>query len=291
VLEAIGLRLSVGAECTIELPPGSTLPYAQAEVVGFSGERLFLMPTTDVAGVLPGARVWPLEAAPVADPLAGAKRLPVGWEMLGRVVDASGRPLDGLGPLAAKVDAPLSAPSINPLDREPIITCSTSACARSTACSPSAAASAWACSRLRRRQVGAARHDGALHERRRDRDRADRRTRPRSEGIHRAHPRRGRPRALGRRRGAGRRVAAAADAGRRLCDARRIFPRPGQARAAADGFADALRDGAARDRAGDRRAARDQGLSAVGVREAAALVERTGNGRKAAARSPRSTRC
>ncbi|MCA8275141.1 flagellar protein export ATPase FliI [Burkholderia sp. AU30280] len=120
VLEAIGLRLSVGAECTIELPPGSTLPHAQAEVVGFAGDRLFLMPTTDVAGVLPGARVWPLESAPVADPLAGAKRLPVGWEMLGRVVDASGRPLDGLGPLASKVDAPLSAPSINPLEREPI---------------------------------------------------------------------------------------------------------------------------------------------------------------------------
>lgn len=120
VLEAIGLRLSVGAECTIELPPGSTLPAAEAEVVGFSGDRLFLMPTTDVAGVLPGARVWPLESAPVADPLAGAKRLPVGWEMLGRVVDASGRPLDNLGPLASKVDAPLSAPTINPLDREPI---------------------------------------------------------------------------------------------------------------------------------------------------------------------------
>lgn len=67
VLEAIGLRLSVGAECTIELPPGSTLPAAEAEVVGFSGDRLFLMPTTDVAGVLPGARVWPLESAPVAD--------------------------------------------------------------------------------------------------------------------------------------------------------------------------------------------------------------------------------
>lgn len=40
--------------------------------------------------------------------------------MLGRVVDASGRPLDNLGPLASKVDAPLTAPSINPLDREPI---------------------------------------------------------------------------------------------------------------------------------------------------------------------------
>jgi len=99
VLEAIGLRLSVGAECTIELPPGSTLPYAEAEVVGFSGERLFLMPTTDVAGVLPGARVWPLERAPVADPLAGAKRLPVGWEMLGRVVDAAGKALSNSPPV------------------------------------------------------------------------------------------------------------------------------------------------------------------------------------------------
>ncbi|GAB7534889.1 flagellar protein export ATPase FliI [Burkholderia sp. 3C] len=120
VLEATGLRLSVGAECIIELPAGSTLPVAEAEVVGFSGDRLFLMPTTAVAGVLPGARVWPLERAPIADPLAGAKRLPVGWQMLGRVVDASGRPLDRLGPLGADIDAPLSAPTINPLEREPI---------------------------------------------------------------------------------------------------------------------------------------------------------------------------
>ncbi|RKP44419.1 flagellar protein export ATPase FliI [Trinickia fusca] len=120
VLEAIGLRLAVGAECMIELPPGSTREMAEAEVVGFAGERLFLMPTTEVAGLLPGARVYPRESAPLADPLAGAKRLPVGWGMLGRVVDSSGRPLDGLGPLNTEVDAPLSAPSINPLQREPI---------------------------------------------------------------------------------------------------------------------------------------------------------------------------
>ena len=49
-----------------------------------------------------------------------AKRLPVGWELLGRVLDASGRPLDGLGPLGVHADAPLSAPVINPLNREPI---------------------------------------------------------------------------------------------------------------------------------------------------------------------------
>ena len=120
VLEAIGMRLAVGAECMIEMPPGSTLPMAEAEVVGFAGDRLFLMPTTEVAGLLPGARVYPRESAPLADPLAGAKRLPVGWGMLGRVVDSSGRPLDDLGPLDTGADAPLSAPSINPLQREPI---------------------------------------------------------------------------------------------------------------------------------------------------------------------------
>jgi flagellum-specific ATP synthase len=93
---------------------------AEAEVVGFAGDRVFLMPITEMAGLLPGARVWPREAAPIDDPMVGAKRLPVGWEMLGRVVDGSGRPLDGLGPLGAQTDAPLTAPTINPLNREPI---------------------------------------------------------------------------------------------------------------------------------------------------------------------------
>ncbi|MFX1763599.1 flagellar protein export ATPase FliI [Paraburkholderia sp. A1RI-2L] len=120
VLEAVGLRLAVGAEVMIELPPGSSLPMAEAEVVGFAGDKLFLMPTTEVAGLLPGARVWPLESAPIADPMSGAKRLPVGWGLLGRVLDASGRPLDGLGALNAEADAPLTAPVINPLNREPI---------------------------------------------------------------------------------------------------------------------------------------------------------------------------
>lgn len=132
VLEAVGLRLAVGSECTIELPPGSALPFAQAEVVGFSGDKLLMMPTTEVSGVLPGARVWPVETIPAPLSLAksaaeqtaakngGAKRLPVGWELLGRVVDSAGQPLDGLGPLGAHHEAPLTGRSINPLEREPI---------------------------------------------------------------------------------------------------------------------------------------------------------------------------
>jgi flagellum-specific ATP synthase len=120
VLEAVGIRIPVGAGALIELPPGNPAGMAEAEVVGFSGDRLFLMPTTGVDGLLPGARVFPLESRPVLDPFAGAKRLPVGFGMLGRVIDASGRPLDGLGPLNASDDASLNSPTINPLEREPI---------------------------------------------------------------------------------------------------------------------------------------------------------------------------
>ncbi|MDB5767440.1 MAG: fliI [Collimonas fungivorans] len=125
VLEAVGLRLPVGSDCLIELPPGYAQRTTEAEVVGFAGDRLFLMPQTEVAGLLPGARVYPLEIAsaagngsPPAEP--GSKRLPAGAGMLGRVVDAAGRPLDGLGPLDFSREVPLSAAPINPLARAPI---------------------------------------------------------------------------------------------------------------------------------------------------------------------------
>ena len=121
VLEAVGLRLPVGSDCLIELPPGYSQKTAEAEVVGFAGERILLMPLSAVDGLLPGARVYALE------PPAGAsgvgprtKRLPVGEGMLGRVVDAAGRPLDGLGPLAFDQEVPLSRAPINPLTRAPI---------------------------------------------------------------------------------------------------------------------------------------------------------------------------
>lgn len=125
VLEAVGLQLPVGSDCLIELPPGYAQRHAEAEVVGFAGDRLFLMPQSEVAGLVPGARVFPRPGA--AHPPAGAnpgeahaKRLPVGEGMLGRVVDAVGRPLDGLGPLDIARKVPLSSPPINPLTRAPI---------------------------------------------------------------------------------------------------------------------------------------------------------------------------
>ena len=122
VLEAVGLRLPVGSDCLIELPPGYPQKTADAEVVGFAGDRILLMPLSVVDGLLPGARVYALESPAGHGSGAGprTKRLPVGIGMLGRVVDAAGRPLDGLGPLSFEREVPLAAEPINPLTRAPI---------------------------------------------------------------------------------------------------------------------------------------------------------------------------
>jgi flagellum-specific ATP synthase len=131
VLEAVGLRMPVGSDCLIELPGGQHSHggprTAEAEVVGFGADRLYLMPQSDVAGLVPGARVYPLEPSPLPKGVSaprepGSKRLPVGDGLLGRVLDAAGRPLDGLGPINAASEVPLSGAQINPLMRAPIET-------------------------------------------------------------------------------------------------------------------------------------------------------------------------
>ena len=128
LMEAVGLKLAVGSACNVALPGPSNL---DAEVVGFQDDRLFLMPQSDVEGVVPGARVWPVEIVDML-PRAGevnhprrrasdrAKHLPVGEELLGRVLDGGGRPLDSGGPLRVKRTAPLNVRACNPLDRATI---------------------------------------------------------------------------------------------------------------------------------------------------------------------------
>jgi len=128
VVEAAGLKLPLGSGCHVQVQGGNPV---EAEVVGFSGEKLFMMPTDDVHGLAPGAHVVPLETRPGL-PQAGApaglrrrahdraKHLPVGEALLGRVLDGAGRPLDGLGPLHAAHTRSLQSRPLNPLQRAPI---------------------------------------------------------------------------------------------------------------------------------------------------------------------------
>ncbi len=126
VLEAVGIKAPVGSVCVISLPNGHTV---DAEVVGFAGDRLLLMPESDVYGVSPGARVSLLDADPHAFPQSKLlrrrsedqiKQVAVGPEMLGRVLDGNGRPLDQLGPLTLEGRVPLQSRPFNPLMRKPI---------------------------------------------------------------------------------------------------------------------------------------------------------------------------
>jgi len=107
-LEAVGCHAAIGARCLVDSNDSQPI---EAEVVGFANERLFLMPTGSIQGLRPNARVIPTEKVYEA---------PVGHELLGRVLDGAGRPLDGKGPLNTTQTLPLTGRQINPLSRQPI---------------------------------------------------------------------------------------------------------------------------------------------------------------------------
>ncbi len=107
-LEAEGCIAAIGSLCHIESKAGEKIG---AEVVGFSGSRLFLMPTGNTHGLEPGCRVIPLARNSLAD---------VGFSLLGRVLDGAGNALDNKGPLNTKEKISLNGKQINPLSRKPI---------------------------------------------------------------------------------------------------------------------------------------------------------------------------
>ncbi|WP_435104273.1 flagellar protein export ATPase FliI [Arhodomonas sp. AD133] len=107
-LEADGCEAPVGSRCEIR---GHGDHCVEAEVVGFANGRLYLMPTGSLHGVTPNARVLPREQALAAN---------VGPDLLGRVLDGGGVPLDDGPPPEAPHRMPLAGRVINPLARAPI---------------------------------------------------------------------------------------------------------------------------------------------------------------------------
>jgi flagellum-specific ATP synthase len=109
VIEGYGPVTSIGemGEIIREDGEGRVL----AEVVGFRGERLLLMPLGELRGIGPTSRLM----------MTGRQAsVSVGAGLLGRVLDGLGRPIDGRGPVQADVPYPLYADPINPLRRRRI---------------------------------------------------------------------------------------------------------------------------------------------------------------------------
>jgi len=110
VIEGIGPDLPIGGTCDI-FPADSSDPVG-AEVVGFIGNRILMMPLGDSRGISPGCHI-----AARRRELAEIK---VDDSILGRVVDGLGKPIDGKGPLLCKAYRSIYSDPINPLDRKRI---------------------------------------------------------------------------------------------------------------------------------------------------------------------------
>lgn len=108
VLESKGPRVQIGELCEVHT---DGMPPLLAEVAGFKQNRVLLMPLGEIAGVGPGSRVLPK---------ARSLEVPVGPELLGKVLDGLGRPLGETEPLQTELTYPIHNLPPNPLTRKRI---------------------------------------------------------------------------------------------------------------------------------------------------------------------------
>ncbi len=107
-LAARGLRVPVGTMCVVR--PQRAEPI-EAQVIGFNGDVALLMPLAEPFGIAAGDSVTSS---------ASLQYVAVGQQLVGRVLDGTGRPMDGLGGFAVESHYPVMAASPDPLDRREI---------------------------------------------------------------------------------------------------------------------------------------------------------------------------
>ncbi len=105
-VEATGITAEIGAQCVIETSRDE--PPIEAEVVGFDGKHLYLMPIHYLEGIKAGGLVRFKQA----QSLVG-----VGESMLGRVINGLGEPIDGKGSISFDAQVALDARAVNPMQR------------------------------------------------------------------------------------------------------------------------------------------------------------------------------
>ncbi|MCD8350936.1 MAG: FliI/YscN family ATPase [Planctomycetaceae bacterium] len=106
IVETTPLPLPVGSLCYIFSRLSRTA--VEAEVVGFRENATLMMPLGEMRGIGPGDRVESNTTEQV---------VPVGYQLLGRVLDGMGRPMDGKGPIIATATYPIYADPPDPVMR------------------------------------------------------------------------------------------------------------------------------------------------------------------------------
>ncbi|BBO24223.1 MAG: ATP synthase [Chthonomonadaceae bacterium] len=104
VIESNGPNARIGDSCWIET--GSEV--VQAEVVGFRGDRVLMMPLGDLAGARAGS---------IAHATGHCVSVPVGPSLMGRVLDGLGQPADGGPALETNRRIPVHNSAPNPMSR------------------------------------------------------------------------------------------------------------------------------------------------------------------------------
>jgi flagellum-specific ATP synthase len=109
IIESDGPMVSIGETCLIE--NGSSSESVRCEVVGFRDKKVLLMPLGEISGISPGCRV-----------IATREQfmVKVGHELLGRVINGLGQPIDGKGPIRASATRMVSQLAPHPLKRRRI---------------------------------------------------------------------------------------------------------------------------------------------------------------------------
>ncbi len=108
LIEGVGPGVSIGTVCSIINQEKEEF---KAEVVGFKGNKILLMPFTDTKGLTPNSLILAEK---------GLTKIRVGKKLLGRVIDGLGNPIDGKGPINYSDTISLYHEPINPMLRKPI---------------------------------------------------------------------------------------------------------------------------------------------------------------------------
>ena len=105
-IEATGISAEIGAQCEIEIDAKHRS--IDAEVIGFDGQKVVLMPVHFLDGIKAGCLVRLVHSESACS---------VGDALLGRVVNGLGEPIDWKGDINYESQVPLDSHSVNPMAR------------------------------------------------------------------------------------------------------------------------------------------------------------------------------